>query len=80
MRLLLLLYSTLSRRMRIGFCHHAWSDTGRKGPDVKGQFLRFRLANGLILCGEAVDQVVGFSGLLQLKAWLDKAANTTVTT
>ena len=30
--------------------------------------------------GEAVDQVVGFSGLRQLKAWLDKAANTTVTT
>jgi len=29
--------------------------------------------------GEAVDQVVGFSGLRQLKAWLDKAANTTVT-
>ena len=30
--------------------------------------------------GEAVDQVVGFSGLRQLKAWLDQAANTTVTT
>jgi thioredoxin 1 len=30
--------------------------------------------------GEAVDQAVGFSGLRQLKAWLDKAANTTVTT
>jgi thioredoxin 1 len=30
--------------------------------------------------GEAVDQVVGFSGLRQLKAWLDKAAVTTVTT
>ena len=29
--------------------------------------------------GKAVDQVVGFSGLRQLKAWLDKAANTTVT-
>jgi thioredoxin 1 len=30
--------------------------------------------------GEAVNRVVGFSGLRQLKAWLDKAANTTVTT
>jgi thioredoxin 1 len=29
--------------------------------------------------GEAVDQVVGLSGLRQLKAWLEKAANTTVT-
>ena len=29
--------------------------------------------------GKAVDQVVGFSGLRQLKAWLEKAANTTVT-
>ncbi len=30
--------------------------------------------------GEAVDQAVGFSGLRQLKTWLLKAANTTVTT
>ena len=30
--------------------------------------------------GEAVDEVTGFSGLRQLKAWLDKAANTAVTT
>lgn len=30
--------------------------------------------------GEAADQVTGFSGLRQLKAWLDKAANTAVTT
>jgi thioredoxin 1 len=30
--------------------------------------------------GEAVDEVTGFSGLRQLKAWLDQAANTTVTT
>jgi thioredoxin 1 len=30
--------------------------------------------------GEAVNRVVGFSGLRQLKAWLDQAANTTVTT
>jgi len=30
--------------------------------------------------GEAVDQLVGFSGLRQLKGWLDTAANTAVTT
>ena len=30
----------------------------------------------LLRGGKAVDQVVGFSGLRQLKAWLDKAANT----
>jgi thioredoxin 1 len=29
--------------------------------------------------GETVDQVVGLSGLRRLKAWLEKAANTTVT-
>jgi thioredoxin 1 len=29
--------------------------------------------------GEPVDQVVGFSGPRQLKAWLDKAANSVVT-
>ena len=28
--------------------------------------------------GEAVDQVVGFSGPRQFKAWLDKAANASV--
>ncbi|HUZ06968.1 MAG TPA: thioredoxin [Candidatus Paceibacterota bacterium] len=29
--------------------------------------------------GEPVDQVVGFSGPRQLKAWLDKAANPAIT-
>ena len=29
--------------------------------------------------GESVDQVVGFPGPRQLKAWLDKAANAVVT-
>ena len=29
--------------------------------------------------GEAVDQGVGFSGVRQLKAWLEKAANTAIT-
>ena len=29
---------------------------------------------------EAVDQVVGFSGPRQFKAWLDKAANVAITT
>ena len=33
----------------------------------------------LFRAGEPVDQVVGFSGPRQLKAWLDKAANPVVT-